>query len=394
MSFFNKKRISAVMMLLLMLGAGSGGTAAAESVEAQAQGPDNTIQAICQPSSGMSHDACAPILVALPLSESDPENQGPLIPFNPQKIDPELSNVPFSYAKLNLAESESAPLYGSAADAIAGVNAINAIPAGGIRYVSYTNRVDSGSGHYVQMRNGAWLRASPAAIPAATLGRTFSETPSNYFGWVFESCNPYLAPNYNSGVDKNVWFDREQVLEVFEIIRDDKSVWFKVGENQWLDRIHFRAAIFKTTPPEGVPTDRWIEMDLYEQVMMVYEKNKLVYAVLVATGMEPFYTQPGIFQIYEKKESDNMTGSFEADKSDFYSLDDVPFVLYHDQARAFHGAYWRAWYGYEQSHGCINMSIGDAHWLYDWANIGDYVYIHDPSGITPTDPSYYGAGGA
>lgn len=127
---------------------------------------------------------------------------------------------------------------------------------------------------------------------------------------------------------------------------------------------------------------------------MVYDKNELVYATMVATGMEPFYTQPGVFQIYEKKEVEDMTGAFEADKSDFYSLQDVPFALYHDQERAFHGAYWRAWYGFEQSHGCINMSIGDAHWLYNWANIGDYVYIHDPSGVTPTDPSYYGAGGA
>ncbi|MBP8964994.1 MAG: L,D-transpeptidase, partial [Flexilinea sp.] len=145
---------------------------------------------------------------------------------------------------------------------------------------------------------------------------------------------------------------------------------------------------------EGVTNGRWIEVDLHEQVVMAYENNSLVFAAMVATGMKPFYTKPGIFQIYEKKEAENMTGAFEADKSDYYSLDDVPFTMYFDEARALHGAYWRAWYGYEQSHGCVNMTIGDAHWLYNWAQIGDTVYVHDPSGETPTDPSYYGAGGA
>ncbi|NMA12639.1 MAG: L,D-transpeptidase [Chloroflexi bacterium] len=355
---------------------------------------------ICQPgTTGANQDFCVAIPAQttggnLPGTEvSGPAGKTGSV-FAPKTIDPELSVVPYSYAKLNLESFENAPLYGSAADAIAGTNPINVIPAGGIRYVSYVNRVDSGGGHYVQTKEGAWLRASPALIPTATLGRTFDTTPPNYFGWVFESCNPYREPNYNNGIDTTVWYNREEVLEVFEIVQNESSIWFKVGENQWMDRIHFRVARFNTTTPAGVLSDRWIELDLQEQVVMVYDKNELVYATMVATGMEPFYTQPGVFQIYEKKEVEDMTGAFEADKSDFYSLQDVPFALYHDQERAFHGAYWRAWYGFEQSHGCINMSIGDAHWLYNWANIGDYVYIHDPSGVTPTDPSYYGAGGA
>ena len=39
-------------------------------------------------------------------------------------------------AKLNLENTESAPLYNTVEDAIAGINAIGEIPAGGIRYVS------------------------------------------------------------------------------------------------------------------------------------------------------------------------------------------------------------------------------------------------------------------
>lgn len=315
-------------------------------------------------------------------------------PFDPQPLDPALSQVPYSYAKLNIESWEAANLFNSAADAAAGVGPIGVIPAGGIRYVSYSNRMDIDGGKFVMAKNGKWLRASPAAVSTVTLGRTFATPPSTHFGWVFEPTHPYLKPDYNGGFDMNTYYNREQVVQVFEIIENGSSTWFRVGENQWLDRIHIRVAIINSQPPAEVTADRWIEIDLAEQVVLVYENRQLVYAVMVATGMEPFFTQPGVFQIYEKKETEDMTGSFESDKSDFYSLEDVPYVLYYDQARAFHGAYWRAWFGLEQSHGCTNMTIGDAHWLYNWSNIGDFVWVHDRTGRTPTDPSFYGAGGA
>ncbi|WP_298005425.1 L,D-transpeptidase, partial [Anaerolinea sp.] len=85
---------------------------------------------------------------------------------------------------------------------------------------------------------------------------------------------------------------------------------------------------------------------------------------------------------------------FEADRSDFYYLEDVPWTMYFDQARALHGAYWRAWYGFPGTHGCVNLSIGDSAWLFQWAKEGDWVYVWDPSGQTPTDPSLYTQGGA
>ena len=386
------KKTSFILSIVLLLS----GIASPVSAQENSNSTTVTPELLCQPGTyPAGQDYCLALTSSANSAQTGAQTQTETESvFDPQKIDPELINVSYQYAKLNIDSTESAPLYGSSADAIAGTNAIGSIPAGGIRYVSYTNRVDVGSGHYVQTKSGAWLRASPAAVPSATLGRTFTTTPSNNFGWVFEGGNPYLAPNYNSGVDTNTWYDREQVLEVFEVIEDQNSTWFRVGENQWLDRIHFRCAYVKTTPPEGVTNGRWIEIDLQEQILMVYDNSELVFAAMVATGMKPFYTQPGLFQIYEKKESENMTGSFEADKSDYYSLDDVPFTLYYDQARALHGAYWRAWYGYEQSHGCTNMSIGDAHWVYNWAEVGDWVWAHDPSGITPTDPSFYGAGGA
>ena len=115
---------------------------------------------------------------------------------------------------------------------------------------------------------------------------------------------------------------------------------------------------------------------------------------LIASGLEPFWTRPGLFQIYEKHETTPMRGSFEADRSDAYYLEDVPWTMYFDNARAIHGAYWHNKFGAVLSHGCVNLSVGDSHWVFDWAEAGDWVYVWDPSGKTPTDPAAYGDGGA
>jgi lipoprotein-anchoring transpeptidase ErfK/SrfK len=142
-----------------------------------------------------------------------------------------------------------------------------------------------------------------------------------------------------------------------------------------------------------VAGDRWIEVNLYEQTMAVYDQRELVFATLIASGVEPFWTRPGLFQVTEKLETTPMRGAFEADRSDAYYLEDVPWTMYFDQARALHGAYWRANLGFPQSHGCVNLTVGDSRWIFDWANVGDYVYVWDPSGTTPTDPSVYTSGG-
>ena len=102
--------------------------------------------------------------------------------------------------------------------------------------------------------------------------------------------------------------------------------------------------------------------------------------------------KPGLFQVYEKKESETMTG--ERNTPNFYHLENVPWTMYFDKARALHGAYWRARLGYPQSHGCVNLYPGDAHWLFNWAKVGTWVHVYDTTGKTPTDPNFYGDGGA
>ena len=166
-----------------------------------------------------------------------------------------------------------------------------------------------------------------------------------------------------------------------------------IGPDEWLDYRHVSRIDPRTTAPEGITGNRWIEVNLDEQTVAVYQDKHLAFATVISSGTGAWATRPGVYQIYEKLESTTMSGATEADRSDYYYLENVPYIMYYDDARAIHGAYWQSRLGYQNSHGCVNLSVADAHWIFNWANEGDYVYVHDPSGQTPTDPSFYKGGG-
>jgi lipoprotein-anchoring transpeptidase ErfK/SrfK len=277
--------------------------------------------------------------------------------------------------------------YSSLADAQA--KSDNALTyAAGFVYISYTGQDDTG--HFFLSQSGYWIRGDGNRIHeiSSFQGLLFHETPRVAFGWTFEQIPIKSAPGYgtaDTGKQLRPW----TIVQVYhtEIVKD--TAWNMIGPDQWVEGRKIAVVTPNTTPPEGVDSNRWIEVNLEEQTIAVYENYELVFATMVATGSEPFWTRPGTFQIFEKKEAETMRNN---DPTDFYYLENVPFTMYFDGARALHGAYWRTRFGYPQSHGCVNLSVGDARWLFEWANIGDWVYIHDPSGKTPTDPARYQGG--
>ena len=55
------------------------------------------------------------------------------------------------------------------------------------------------------------------------------------------------------------------------------------------------------------------------------------------------------------------------DNINAYELPGVPWVCFFDQnGVAFHGTYWHDNFGYKMSHGCVNMLMEEAKWLYRW----------------------------
>ncbi len=302
----------------------------------------------------------------------------------------ELSYIPFSYA---LADSGEIPVYATLDDAI-NDHSTRKIPAGRIKYLSLLDRAETDRGRFYQIATTEWVSAqyvSKVGVPNFQ-GYLFKKNPRFTFGWFINEATSRTAPGYDAP-ETGKYYQRLNKIRVYDTQTVKDIEWVMIGPDEWVEHKNVALIIPNYTPPEGVTTDRWIEVNLHEQVLSVYDNGNLVFATLISSGTPPFYTQPGVFQIYKMIENEYMTGVFEADRSDYYYLEDVPFIMYYDQKRALHGAYWQTLLGYQRSHGCVNLSVADSHWLYDWAKEGDYVYVWDPSGKTPTDPSFYGSGG-
>jgi len=107
--------------------------------------------------------------------------------------------------------------------------------------------------------------------------------------------------------------------------------------------------------------------------MWAYEGDTVVLSSLVSTGREGFDTPPGTFQILVKKEIEDMEGVI---GGEYYNVPEVPDVMYFtNEGHAFHGAYWHNNFGQVMSHGCVNLALDIASWLYDWTPIGTTVLI-------------------
>ncbi|WP_448572717.1 L,D-transpeptidase, partial [Trichothermofontia sp.] len=114
---------------------------------------------------------------------------------------------------------------------------------------------------------------------------------------------------------------------------------------------------------------RWIEIDTSRQRLFAWEGNKQVYAVIVSTGKASTPTPSGIFAIQSRHRYARMRG---AD----YDVPDVPYTMYYSGNYAIHGAYWHHRFGTPVSHGCVNVAVDHAKWLFEWASIGTPVVVH------------------
>lgn len=322
----------------------------------------------------------------------------PILPLPAKKADPELSKIDVHYAEVR---TPNAPVYGTLEAAMThkrklAVNHINA----GFAYISYQTASEIDGKRYYNTGPGAWMTAADVSrigVLPRFQGMNFYKTPKTSFGWVLAYLSPEpVETKHTPGNQIKDYtghsFKDHDIVQIYDIQRVDEMDWFLVGPDEWLSDRVVAMVTPNNVPPEGVKNDRWIAVNLKEQTLSVYDNHQLVFATLIASGMEPFWTKPGLFQIREKLDKTPMRGTAGPSSEDAYYLEDVPWTMYFDEARALHGAYWRAKLGFPQSHGCINMTVGDAHWLFNWAEVGDWVYVWDPSGQTPTDPNFYGSG--
>jgi lipoprotein-anchoring transpeptidase ErfK/SrfK len=131
-----------------------------------------------------------------------------------------------------------------------------------------------------------------------------------------------------------------------------------------------------------------------EQALRVYQDGNLVRAIQVTTGQEALPSLPGVWQVLAR-ESPTVFKSPDPPDSPYW-YPDTPIhyaILYHSGGYFIHDSWWRADYGpgtqfphYDSggdeafagtgSHGCVNVPLDQAAWLYSNTNWQTQIVIY------------------
>jgi lipoprotein-anchoring transpeptidase ErfK/SrfK len=219
-----------------------------------------------------------------------------------------------------------------------------------------------------------------------TVPFTQSYSYNRYEGWRLEYRLYYETTHWITGIDAGPnglpWYR----------ITDELQPW-----DYFVPAEHLRPVTDDELAPisPDVPADaKHIEVDLTFQRLRAYENDKMVLQAPISSGIPgllpptngvPSETPKGRFNIYSKMPSKHMgdgrlmRGDLDLDA---YELVGVPWTSFFHKMEtgyAFHGTYWHNNFGWQMSHGCVNMRNADAKWLFRWS-----TPVNQPSDIEKT----------
>jgi L,D-transpeptidase catalytic domain len=242
---------------------------------------------------------------------------------------------------------------------------------------------------YVQIAPNQWVPKTSLGQPNKSVSK-FSGVllpngiPERPFGWMVADTKPSQMPGAKPlpGTKTIPHYTQLYFFAVENVAGWD---WYLIGPDQWV--IQTRVARLQSVKrPDGV-SGKWFAVDLYEQTLIAYQNDTPVFATLISSGLPKFATDEGLFKIWDRYTQVKMSGSTGLD--DEYYLPQVPWVMYfnHDD-QALHGAYWHDAFGYRHSHGCVNMTITDAQWAFNWTkdSLDAWVYVYSSGDYQQSAP--------
>lgn len=238
---------------------------------------------------------------------------------------------------------------------------------------------------WVMINDGQWVRSEflSTSYPSTFAGILLPESPLPYpVAWMAVNTVPSRTAGAEP-LDGDLAVLRYTLVNIYAQSEIEGWRWYQIGVDQWVHQTKV-AKMLPIERPADVDTERWISIDLYEQVAIAYEGTRPVWATLISSGLAEWPTNEGLFNVYVRFPRTIMSGAEGQD--DFYYLEEVPWTMYFDNDIGLHGTYWHDGFGYRHSHGCVNLSITDSAWLYNWASseidltvsndLGAAVYVY------------------
>ncbi len=289
-----------------------------------------------------------------------PDRYSPALLLGPP---PDNSVLPFTYVQM---KANSLPVYAQPSDAALGEPPSQLYGAGFV-WMSLTdpNPILENGHFWYKIRPDGFIPAEAVSVfqPSEFQGSILAQVTDKPFGWVVFDTR--VSSTAGTPPQKtNRLLPRYSPVTIYEEKRVGAWIWYRIGENEWIEQRQV-GIVKPSARPEGIaPGDKWIEVNLYEQTLAAYEGDRMVYATLVSSGLARWPTPTGLSRIWAKAVSSKMSGR--EGYSDYYFLQDVPWIMYFNGDVALHGAYWHDRFGAPHSHGCVNLSPKDAQWLFNW----------------------------
>jgi hypothetical protein len=235
-------------------------------------------------------------------------------------------------------------------------------------------------------RHGLWIAMHDLApVRAPTFHGEVIADGKLDFGWVLSNDSRVLSkPSSAARSEKRL--ARFQVVHILETKGSGHSTFHRIDENAWIADLNIRHPTLVSPPASVLGNTKWIDIELASQTLVAYEGTQPVYAAMVSTGRGPqgseFATPKGEHRIWVKLVGSNMDNLEDEDATNYYSIEDVPYVQYFSKGVGLHSAFWHSAFGRVKSHGCVNLPPIDAQWLFAWTS------PHLPAGwnaVFPTD---------
>lgn len=186
----------------------------------------------------------------------------------------------------------------------------------------------------------------------------------------------HLEADPNSELVYRLYYETVHWVTASAVLSDG-SIWYALLDDKFEQTYFVPGEHIRLIPdeeltplsPDVSEADKRIEVRLNDQLVLAYERDRLVFATRASTGgrlRSGTYTTPvGDYITYHKRPTRHMAAGDLA--SSGFDLPGVPWVLYiKSNGTALHGTYWHNDYGRPRSHGCINLTPQAAKWLYRW----------------------------
>lgn len=304
--------------------------------------------------------------------------------------------LPLTYARVL---TDHVPVYSSPLQISEGLSPVRTLGSGYLWVSLVSTQPISAAGqlwYHINEEEYVPMQHLAPYTPSQFRGITITTQPTQPFAWLVYYVRPSLTPGVI--LTDTPWFIRYDRVTISATTQVTDWRWYQVDGGYWLDERNL-SVVRPLSRPAGVgPNEKWLEVDLFEQNLVVYEGDRMVYATLVSSGLPRWPTETGLHRLWTKIKMGKMSGGIEGD--DYYFVEDVPWTMYFTGTYGLHGAYWHDSFGFPHSHGCVNMTLTDAKWLFDWVtpaaginnwtfptddDPGTWVYVHE--GDKPIDDS-------